>query len=437
MVEGCIGLFRINCLPTATGTFNNPTLYAMAVSLSVPALLYFLNNSNKIVKCWVCICFITLLVAIVLSKSRTGILCMGIAGLFLLNKICKINHRNFVGICVILTLCMFLFMLCYKEDSTMGRSFILSRSLEMVKDKPFGWGKDGFAKHYMDYQANFFKQNNDERYAYLADDIRHPLNEFVLVAVNWGIIGLLLALLFTFVVIVWIQKTHIKEKETILLFILILCTWALFAYPSTLSFVGLFVSVYFLPLLHNTLGFSRHVKGFLVLGMISIVYTMVDCKYRHAWEKGVTLCKKGQCEESLQIMGQIEEYYSHNADFLYSYATVLYNCSFYEKTIEVLQQYKEYATSYGAELMIANSYMYMESYKQAQESYTEAHYMCPVRFTPLYNLFKICKWNGEIENMKRIGNQILSKKIKVYSPEIEIIKHNTKVELQRLSQHEN
>lgn len=120
-----------------------------------------------------------------------------------------------------------------------------------------------------------------------------------------------------------------------------------------------------------------------------------------------------------------------------SVATVLYNCSFYEKTISILQRYKESCTSYEAELMLANSYMFIGQNDMAEKSYTLAHYMCPVRFTPLYNLFKIYKRDNDIENMKRIGNQILTKRIKIYSSEIEIIRHNTRVELQRLSQHEN
>jgi hypothetical protein len=81
--------------------------------------------------------------------------------------------------------------------------------------------------------------------------------------------------------------------------------------------------------------------------------------------------------------------------------------------------------------------MYTNQLVDAEKAYITAHHMCPVRFIPLYNLFKIYKQIGDIKSLRRIGNQILSKEIKVYSPEIEIIRHNTEVELQRLSQHEN
>lgn len=438
LIEGCIGLFRVGYLPTITGTFDNPTLYAMAVSLSIPALLYFLNCNNKIVRYLIYICFAVLFVAIVLSESRTGILCMCMAGLFQLKRICKINFRYFAGICAILITLLLLFMLCSKKDSTTGRSFILSQSFEMIKDKPFGWGQNGFAKHYMDYQADFFRQNSDEKYAYLADNIRHPLNEFVLVTINWGIIGLLLMLWFVSAITVWIYKKQIKEKGVILLFIFMLCLWALFAYPSTLPFVGLFAVVYFFPLLYDTLcSISRYAYILTIVGVSAIVYTMLDCKYRHEWEKGVTLCKQGKYEESLLAMARIEDHYKDDDDFLYSYATVLYNYSLYEQTISVLQRYKEHRTSYEAQLMLANSYMYTNQLVDAEKAYITAHHMCPVRFIPLYNLFKIYKQIGDIKSLRRIGNQILSKEIKVYSPEIEIIRHNTEVELQRLSQHEN
>lgn len=439
VLEACIGLSHVNHLAIITGTFDNPTLFSMAISLSVPALLYFLDTEDKRIRYLVILCFIILSLAVVLSKSRTGILSMSVVALLLLRKICKIRRRLFIGISAIFVVGLFITMLLIKSESTTGRSFILARTLEMIKDRPSGWGINGFSKHYMEYQADYFMQSHDEQHAFLADDIRHPLNEFILVTVNWGIMGLLLTLLLIVYTGIWLHKKDVKEKNIIFMFMAILFLWALFAYPTTLPFVGLFASVYFLPLVCRFWCRAyRYANVFIIIGsLVGMVYTIIDLKYRHDWEKGVTFCKKGKCEESLAIMEQIANHYKHNNDFLYSYATVLYNCSFYEKTISILQRYKESCTSYEAELMLANSYMFIGQNDMAEKSYTLAHYMCPVRFTPLYNLFKIYKRDNDIENMKRIGNQILTKRIKIYSSEIEIIRHNTRVELQRLSQHEN
>ena len=435
VIEACIGLLDWGCLPL-TGTFDNPTLFSMAVSMSLPALLHFFDSKNKIIRIIVLFCFILMSIAIILSKSRTGILCMGITFFFLLKRMFKVNCSHFVGLSTILFVGLLIAMLYVKRSSTTGRSFILARSIDMIMDKPMGWGKDGFDKYYMEYQARFFKQNKDEQYSYLADDIRHPLNEFVLIAINCGITGLLLILLFIVSFMTWLYKKEIKEKSIIFVFAFILCMWALFAYPTELPFVGIFVCVYFMPLVYDTAYSPRQTIFLIMVGLVVTVGTIIDCKFRYDWEKGVNLCINGEYEESLSIMKKIEKYYSNNADFLYSYASILYNCALFEEVVSTLLLYKDYKNSYEAELMLAHSYMYMRKFVEAENAYLNAHYMCPVRFVPLYNLFKIYKQREDVEGMKEIGSQILSKEIKIYSPDIKIMKHNTRVELQKkLYQH--
>ena len=56
--------------------------------------------------------------------------------------------------------------------------------------------------------------------------------------------------------------------------------------------------------------------------------------------------------------------------------------------------------------------------------------MCPNRFVPLYKQFNIYKEQGDTAKMKSIGNEILTKKIKVHSRKIDIILNNVRYELQ-------
>jgi Lipid A core - O-antigen ligase and related enzymes len=68
----------------------------------------------------------------------------------------------------------------------------------MITDKPlFGHGIGGFQREYMLYQAEYFKNHPDSNYAMLADIVKHPFNEFLLL-VEQGLVGGLLVGLFIF-----------------------------------------------------------------------------------------------------------------------------------------------------------------------------------------------------------------------------------------------
>ena len=77
-----------------------------------------------------------------------------------------------------------------KKDYANGRLLIWNVSVEMIKDKPlFGLGHDTFQAKYMNYQAEYFRNNPNSRYKLLADNVKHPFNEFIKVAVEFGIVS--------------------------------------------------------------------------------------------------------------------------------------------------------------------------------------------------------------------------------------------------------
>ncbi len=46
----------------------------------------------------------------------------------------------------------------------------------------------------MPYQTNYFASNENNKFELLADNVKHPLNEFILVLVEFGFIGLTILL---------------------------------------------------------------------------------------------------------------------------------------------------------------------------------------------------------------------------------------------------
>ena len=54
----------------------------------------------------------------------------------------------------------------------------------MIKDNPVtGYGSGGFLANYMNYQAEYFARDTDNKYAMLAGDVKHPFNEYILLVV--------------------------------------------------------------------------------------------------------------------------------------------------------------------------------------------------------------------------------------------------------------
>ncbi|MCD8187010.1 MAG: O-antigen ligase family protein, partial [Rikenellaceae bacterium] len=57
----------------------------------------------------------------------------------------------------------------------------------------FGNGTGTFKSDYMPEQAAWFREHPESPYAILADNSNHPFNEFLLIWIESGLIGLLLA----------------------------------------------------------------------------------------------------------------------------------------------------------------------------------------------------------------------------------------------------
>ena len=84
----------------------------------------------------------------------------------------------------------------------------------MIKDKPLtGFGYKGFQANYMSNQAQYFGKNPHSRFKQLADNVTQPFNEFIKIAVNYGILGLLLYVLLISIIFWKLLKSKHPQKE--------------------------------------------------------------------------------------------------------------------------------------------------------------------------------------------------------------------------------
>lgn len=204
------GIFKCdNILPRyseiyqITGTFDNTAGFAGCLCIGFPFCFYFLRKGyNKRIQWLVWGIFSVICIAIFLSESRAGWMCVLLIGS--IHLICRDmyklqNKKQIISFIVSLSILMFcIIILCivsyhWKKDSADGRLLIWRCTWEMIKDKPItGYGIGAFEAHYMDYQAKYFEEHTDSRFAKLADNVKHPFNEFLSIGVQFGVIGWIL-----------------------------------------------------------------------------------------------------------------------------------------------------------------------------------------------------------------------------------------------------
>ena len=421
-----------------TGSFDNPAGFAACLCAGFPFFFYFLSKRAIWIRCMSIAGMIIVGLAIIISGSRSGLLALAtvcVLGFFYLFQINK-TQKIFIGILSAILLSSLYFI---KRDSADGRLLIWRCSWEMIKEKPVtGFGTGGFKANYMNYQAKYFVEHPDSKYAMLADNIGHPFNEYIGLLVNYGFIGFLGFLLFSFILIR--SFTRIKEK-TLFTYIAAWCLtaiaiFALFSYPLRYPFVWVvgLLSCSVILFQGNEKAFKKFkaVKRFYVPALI-LLLTLIICFKSYSrlmvdtkWCKTAHLSLEGRTEQMLPEYQLLHAKLSNNELFLYNYAAELNYSKHYEESLSIARECESLWADYDLQMLIADDCQQIKDYPEAEQHYQKAKAMCPVKFVPLYKLFQLYEVTGEKENMRKIAETIISKPVKIMSPTVNQIKKEVK-----------
>ncbi|GAB6013173.1 O-antigen ligase family protein [Viscerimonas tarda] len=422
------GILSIEGYFPVVGSFDNPAGYAASLCAGFPACLYFVCKQEKrwikysaIVVGGIVAC------AIVLSQSRAGMLSIviviGAWGLFQLKE--KINRWHIITLgCAFCLLLLGVYFL--KKDSADGRLLIWTCSWEMIKDKPLlGHGEGGFHAHYMDYQATYFRQYPDSRYAMLADNTSRPFNEYLLLAIEHGALGFVLLLILP--VFLWkaYQKKKIRETNIAVLCLLSVGVFAFFSYPLSYPFPCVMAGISISALL----GYLRF-KPVIIGGIIIVIcltlcfFTIQDMLLQKDWNQTAKSSLRQQTPETFAQYEQLYFRLCNHRLFLYNYAAELNYAEQYGKSLAIAHGCERLWADYDLQMLIADNYQQTHCYAEAEWHYKRAANMCPVKFKPLYCLFNMYLATGEKDKALIVANRIMSKPVKIMSPTIRQIKHD-------------
>ncbi len=401
-----------------SGHFDSITGLTICLSLCVPVFLHSYGRSNLWRRIYIGVSLLACIVVVIHSKSR-------IASIFI--AICMLsaffNGTRAKKVTALLALVLFfLSVFLIKTDSTYGRFFILSQTLVLLSERPLlGWGAGGFEAHYMNVQADYFAAHPNSNMALLADNVRHPLNEFLYVAVNHGIISLLL-LCFCFCIICCYYKKNRTNSGRLGMGLLMgIIVFSMFSYPFHYTFVWIML-VYALYLIFRAIIIEKQVIRW-VTGTCVVFFVFFGC-----WKTKLFILEKEwlEVENDCQympfrtILSQYHQLYAKmksNSRFLYNYAFVLREAGHYDEALIIAEECNSLLADYHLSLLLGDIHYDMKHDDEAISYYTLAHNMCPNRFAPLCAIYDVYKSQRNQEECSHLIKEILAKPIKVPSYE--------------------
>jgi tetratricopeptide (TPR) repeat protein len=426
-----------------TGSFDNPAGFAMVLAMGFPVSLFLHAEAKKIEKYLTTVILMVIAIGIFLSGSRTGMLAIIISSVVLLlfktNIMSKFQQlRNY-------KLLTFLIMICFvtsvavlyhqKKDSANGRLLIWKVSSEMIKDKPvFGHGFRMFQAKYMDYQAEYFKNNPDSKYAQLADNVKHPFNEFIKVAVEFGIVSLIVVLSLFLFVLRQIIKSENENRGLVFSGLASFMVLACFSYPLQYIAIWLMLAFYLALIspskeirIRNTpVSIIARIAVFIIC-VFSLFHVYQQIRTEIKWKTIAVNSLRGHTEEMLP---EYEKLYStllkRNPFFLYNYGAEMNFAGKFDESIDILTKCQQRFNDYDLQILLADNYYKKGETEKAIEIYLYASFMIPCRFLPIYQLFEIYRNAGQKDMAVKYANEIVNKKVKIPSLTVNSIKSEAK-----------
>ena len=409
-----------------TGTFDSITQYAMLLSFVFPICLLYCFRSKGNNKAIFYSISAIIVIMTVLSKCRSAMIAEVLTFIIILcsefpNVRIKIIHRTkkWYLLLIILLLAVIYLLYRFKADSANGRALMWLISFDMFLDKPiFGFGPKGFESDYMLYQANYFIANPDSPFAQLADNTYHPYNEFIKIAVCFGVFGILILIFLMYVIISRAIANKGRWRPYLLASLATLFVWCMFSFPLDVSFIWALSISWFLILTDGVELKRRVIKTRIIISSLFLVLLGV-CVYNSIyvmqWKRIERLSLRGQTEAMLPEYARLYPKLKSNGSFLYNYGAELHYIKRYKESKKIILECEQLQNDYNVQMIMADNYRHTDMIQNAVECYDLASNMTPCRFLPLYDQMKMLLETGDTICAIELANKIVNKKVKVKS----------------------
>lgn len=383
------------------GIMRNSGITGIYLAITYPIGFYFLLNTKDIMqKIIYGSNSVLIIISIYLTDSRNAILSISICTIYIYIKSSNtiINHIRKINIKQT-TICILLF------------------------DKPIlGFGYNTFYSVYPDYQASYFSTNPDSKYKIFADNTKYGFNEVLQIGVEYGIIGIILTLIF----IIYLLTIKTNENKFIIsplkYSVLSILIVSLSSYPlrrvETLLTITILIGI--LASFEKRILFSFNkiqCKLLIILFSFfsfSFIGSIINRKNAYTiWQntKNTSISDK----EKMTIYNSIKDKLKYDTQFLYNYAVILSKCQKNEESNIHLDKILTHMNTSSIWILKGNNYKNINNLHEAIKCYTYASKIVPNRIFPLYQLMLIYKEYNKQNQMIKIAKHIKEFNVKIPS----------------------
>lgn len=434
-----------------TGTFFNPGPYsgylAMLFPLCLNEYLILKNKRSKSVLEYIKY-YLSMVVALLVlctlpaGMSRSAWMAVFVSGLWVcgihyswftkLKGVYRKSKRKIIGIISIsfITLVLGSIILFHlKQDSAYGRLFMWKISILAIAEKPFGgYGTNKFPMAYgMAQEAYFSKGEYSLQEEWVAGSPEYAFNEYLHVAVEWGI-PVLICILSCIFFCLWkgLRKKYIGVCGAIISIML----FGGSSYPIQLP-VFIITLAYLLAICVIGQSKTKLAIFALMIGGSSIYWLKMDasaeCKQ---WIGCHVLYRSGAYQEAVKRYEKLYPKLKNRAVFMYEYGYTLHKLKQYDVSIERLKEGAKLSCDPMFLNIIGKNYQNKGEYGEAERYFTRSSHLLPGRIYPYYLLAKLYA-EPQFQDMEKLEQMIeivIKKKPKVESAAVREMKE----ELQKI-----
>ena len=413
-----------------TSDFDNPAGVAALFCATLPACVSATGNEEGRVRLApVLAVFVLDMAVLCVAGSRAGVIALA-CGMAVLALSCIKGKRGRIVAVLALAVAVvaavwLLSRMAGKSASVSGRLLILDTCRQMVTDRPLsGYGPHGFGREYMLYQAAHLSRVSDDGVLLLSDNVSHPLCEYALVVVNFGLAGLAVLLAAVTLLTRAVIRRGGRMRTPSIMLICSLGLLSMFSYPFRYPMTLLALLLCILPQAVSGLRLGRVMRSRAVavaaLALIAVSVWPFVSWYRaqRSWYQmtdGMT--KDTSCAASLRntVMPVADAVLSRNPRYLYSRAVSGYYAGEYDSCLADARASSARLASYDTEMLLGGVFRELGQPDSSAMHFRKAAAMCPSRISPLYYLFLLYESQGDTAGMAVTGRQLLSKPVKVPS----------------------
>lgn len=399
-----------------TGSNHNPNTTAMFLVMCLPAILKVFTEQKVSGKIIIGIIAFTMLVAIVLLKSRTAY--AGVFVLVLFLSIFYLSKKSKLFLLVpfaLLLVAVFAAPKLYhfKKDSADGRVFVWKVAVEMIAKRPLGYGYGMLQSTYNHAQADYFEnKKTSEAEQRNAEYMNNLNNDYLELSVQGGIAGGILYLAFIFAVIVYgFKQKNVFALAGTLVFAVMSCFCFAFYSPQVAIVFAFYAALINAQTNGKTLYKAVHsvvaAAGATMLVCVSFqIYSQMQLKNLSE------LIKNKDIPEAKKMSGKIYCFVSTSEIYHRTLGDLYFAGKDYKMAAQYYQNAIDYAPFPASVSKLAYCEMHLKHYEKSERLLHLAANIQPSLFEPYLNLMMLYVSTNETEKAQEAARFISEKKPK-------------------------